>query len=190
MAKGIFSRWRDTRGFNLIEATIALGIAGLVFSAVWAAWGNVTTQNKIRKATEMVTLIVQQIRGAHAARSTLVPSSVSGATFTDALVNAEILPREWQVASGAVQNPWNGNLVITPEQTSSGLYDGINISMTAIQKADCLKLVSNVLGNARAQGLYKIDSITTNGSTKFSDVSGTTCTSTTLNLYFTLKANN
>lgn len=190
MAHGILKRLKAETGFNLIEAALALGISGLVFGAVFAAWGSVTTQNKIRKAQEMVTLAVQQLRGAYTTRNSLTASAVSGADFTNALVNAELLPSAWQQSSGAVLNPWNGNFVVTPAVLTASTYDGINITLTSVEKTDCLRLAANVLGSGKGQGLYQIDSQAITTTTNFTAIQTAVCTATTVSFFFSLKITN
>ena len=177
------NRKQNQLGFNLIEASLVLGIVGLVIGGIFAAWGTVASQQRVRKAADMTTVIVGQIRTAYAARTTFdTTDTASGATFTQALVEANLIPVDYLV-NNSVRNPWGGNVLITPDTT------GMNVSYSAINEADCKKLANMVLGNARNQGLTRIDSTTVNSATNFSAITGTICSGTTLSLYFLLKSN-
>jgi hypothetical protein len=179
----VFTRRQNQFGFNLIEASLVLGIVGLVIGGIFAAWGTVASAQRVRKATDMTTVIVQQIRTTYAARTTFDSSdTASGTTFTQALVAANLIPVEFLVG-GAVKNPWGGNVLVTPDTT------GMTVSYSAVNTADCKKLANMVLGNARSQGLTKIDGTTVDANTTFSSVAGSICKSNTLSLYFLLKSN-
>ena len=177
------NRKQNQLGFNLIEASLVLGIVGLVIGGIFAAWGTVASQQRVRKAADMTTVIVGQIRSAYAARTTFdATDTASGATFTNALVEANLIPVDYLV-NNTVKNPWGGNVLITPDTT------GMNISYSALNSADCKKLANMILGNARNQGLTRIDSTAVNNTTNFSGITGTICSGTTLSLYFLLKSN-
>ena len=177
------TRKQNQLGFNLIEAALVLGIVGLVIGGIFAAWGTVASAQRVRKAADMATVIVGQIRSAYASRTTFDTSdTASGATFTQALVAANLIPVEFLV-NNAVKNPWGGNVLITPDTT------GMNVSYSALSGGDCKKLASMLLGNARNQGLTKIDSQTVDNTTAFSTISGSICSGTSLSFYFLLKSN-
>lgn len=177
------NRKHNQLGFNLIEASLVLGIVGLIIGGIFAAWGTVASQQRVRKAADMTTMIVGQIRSAYASRSTFdTTDTASGATFTQALVAANLIPVEFLV-NNAVKNPWGGNVLITPDTT------GMNVSYSSVNSADCKKLANMILGNARNQGLTKIDAQTVDNTTNFSAIAGSLCSGGTLSLYFLLKSN-
>ncbi len=189
MKKAPFSILRARGGYNLIEAAIVLGIAGLVIGAIFAAWGGVTSANKLRQSEEMMTVIVGQIRTTYGNRNTL--DNVSGGVFTNALLDAALLPDSW-VVNNQILNPYGGNVIITPDTSGvSANKDAMNITFNKLNKADCLKLASNVLGLARTQGLFKINSTTVNETSNFSNISSAVCTSgiNNISFYFKLKQN-
>lgn len=174
-------------GFNLIEASLVLGIVGLVVGGVFAAWSAVDAQNKIRRGTEQATVIVQQVRALYGTRAAL--DSATGAAFTNALMDAEVLPKAWLNDSNQLKNPWGGNVLITPDQFTSGVNDGMNISFNNIPKTACFNFANNILSAARTQGLYKIDSAAVNTTTNFAGIRAGICASSTVNVYFNLKNN-
>ncbi|HVY12933.1 MAG TPA: type II secretion system protein [Alphaproteobacteria bacterium] len=181
---------QNQHGYSLIEAAIVLGIAGLIIGAVFAAWGAVNSQNKLRRAQDEMTVIVNQIRSTYASRSTI--DSASGSDFTNALVNSGLLPDTWvENISGTnkLANPYGGAAVVTPEATGSdsSVKDGMSIAFDNVGKGDCYKLVRNMLGAARTQGLYKIDGADIAANNTFTDIKNSVCTSTTTTFYFKLK---
>jgi type II secretory pathway pseudopilin PulG len=185
-------RFSNQKGYNLIEAAIVLGIAGLVVGAIFAAWGAVTSQNKMRRAQDQITVIVNQIRSTYGNRNTLDNTS-DGTAFTGALLSAGLLPDSWTTSnSSVIGNPYGGNILVTPDSVSSGgSKDAMSIALSGLGQADCYKLASNMVGSGRSQGLYKVNSTAVNNTTKFTDVKSGVCTSTvapnTLTLYFSLK---
>jgi type II secretory pathway pseudopilin PulG len=184
-----FIRRQNDAGVNLIEMALVLGIIGLIVGGIFIAWGSVTTNNKLRDAGNMVTIIIQQVRSVYSNRSSM--ESASGDNFTNALVQAELLPRQWQTSSGAIQNPWGGNVLITPESYSGGsVMDGINISFGMPNQIDCWKFVNNMIGMARGEGLYRVDGVNVNVNTNFASVKSSVCTASSLSLHFTLKSMN
>lgn len=177
------TRKDNQHGFNLIEASLVLGIVGLVIGGIFAAWSTVASQQRVRKAADMTTVIVQQIRTAYASRTTFDTSdTASGATFTQALVTANLIPVEY-IVNSTVKNPWGGNVLITPDTS------GMNISYSSVSSADCKKLASLILGSAKNQGLTRIDSATVDNTTTFASISASICAGGNLSLYFLLKSN-
>lgn len=178
-------RAHNQLGFNLIEAALVLGIVGLVIGGIFAAWGNVESQQRVRRASDMTTTIVQQIRSTYASRTTFdATDTASGATFTAALIAANLIPVEYLSGTNLL-NPWGGTTLITPNTT------GMNISYSTVKKADCLKLANNMLSNGKTNGLTSIGGQAVDNTTVFSSISGSICGTdpSTLNLFFLLKTN-
>lgn len=175
-------------GMTLIEATLVLGVFSLVIGAIFAAWGAVNAQSRLRTGADTITTIVQQVRNTYANRTTL--DAVSGSVFTNALINSEILPKAWLNANNQIQSPWGGIVLITPD-TNAVADDSMNISFAALGQSECLNFVNKMLGVSRSQGLYKINSQAISPTTNFTSISGSVCSSGTaaVNFYFTLKAN-
>lgn len=177
------NRKQNQLGFNLIEAALVLGIVGLVIGGIFAAWGTVASQQRVRKASDMATVIVGQIRSAYASRTTFDSSdTASGTTFTQALVAANLIPVEF-LSGGNVKNPWGGNVLVTPDTT------GMTVRYDTVSSADCKKLANSVLGSARNQGLTLIDGQAITTTTNFASISGNICSNGVLSLYFLLKSN-
>ncbi len=178
-----FARKQNQLGFNLIEASLVLGIVGLVIGGIFAAWSTVASQQRVRKAADMTTVIVGQIRTAYASRTTFdTTDTASGTTFTQALVDANLIPVDY-IVNSTVKNPWGGNVLITPDTT------GMNVSYSSINTSDCKKLASMILGNAKTQGLTRIDSTSITNTTTFASISASICSGGNLSLYFLLKSN-
>lgn len=171
-------------GFNLIEAALVLGVVGLIIGGIFAAWGTVSSQQRVRKAAEMTTTIVAQIRSAYASRTTFDATDVAnaGQVFTNALIAANLIPADL-VVSGYVKNPWNGNILVSPDAS------GMNIVFDNINLADCKKLTSNVLGSGRTQGLTKVAGNAVTASSTFSSLPASVCSGNTVSFYFLLKTN-
>jgi prepilin-type N-terminal cleavage/methylation domain-containing protein len=176
-------RHNNQNGFNLIEAAIVLSIVGIVIAGVFAAWGTVTSQQRVRKATDMTTMVVQQVRTTYATRTSL--ESATGAAFTSALINAELIPSSW-LSGTNVMNPWGGVLLVTPETLSSN--SAMNISFSALTTEDCIKLANQVIINGRTQGLVQVDGTAITNTSTYGALSGI-CGSATLSLHFMLKNN-
>lgn len=175
-------------GFNLIEASLVLGIVGLVVGGIFAAWSSVENNNRIRGGADQATVTLQQIRSLYGNRNQL--DSAPTANFTNALIAGELIPRAWLNDAGVLKNPWGGNLLITPDSYTSGLMDAVNISYTNMKKDTCKNLANRLVNVARTQGLYKIDTTNVSASTNFNSIAGSVCNGGTVSFYFTLKTNN
>ncbi len=179
------TRHDNQLGFNLIEAALVLGIVGLIIGGIFAAWGNVESQQRVRRAADMTTTIVQQIRTTYASRTTFdATDTTSGATFTQALIAANLIPVEY-LSGTTLKNPWGGDTLITPNTT------GMNVSYSLVKKADCLKLAQAMLSTGKTQGLTEISGQAVTNTTQFTTISAAICTTnpSSLNLFFLLKAN-
>ncbi len=188
------TRIANSQGYNLIEAAIVLGVAGLIVAGIFSAWGAVSSQNRMRRAQDQIMVIVNQIRSTYGNRSQM-DNTTDGLAFTNALVNAGLLPDSWisNTTSNALGNPYGGTIVVTPDSMpSSTMKDSMNITLSQVSQKDCYKLASNMVGAARNQGLYKIDSATISTTSTFAQVKNSVCTNATspnsLRLFFSLKS--
>ena len=174
------TRQNNQLGFNLIEAAIVLGIVGLVIGGVFAAWGAVTSQQRVHKASDQTTAIVSQIRSAYASRSTFDSTDQDEDKFTAALVAANLIPIEFMSGTD-VKNPWNGKVTVLPDT------NGMTIKYTNVNKPDCLKLASAILNNAKTQGLTKVGATAVTSTSIFTSLPTTICDASPITFYFTLK---
>jgi hypothetical protein len=149
----------------------------------------------MRRMQDQLTLIVNQIRSTYGNRQSM--ETASAATFTNALVDAGLIPESWRQTDASnnvyLANPYGGNITIMPDKGSASatVNDAINIKVTGVNKADCMKLASNMLGAGRTQGLVKINSSDINNTTVFSDIHNSVCgtgnSSTDVTFLFLLK---
>ncbi|MBI3418562.1 MAG: hypothetical protein HY053_00305 [Proteobacteria bacterium] len=182
---------QNNLGFNLIEAALVLGIAGIVVGGIFAAWGAVSGANRLRRAQDQITVIVNQIRSTYGNRSHL--DDAPAPTFTNALINAGLLPDTWLenlAGTNQISNPYGGNILIEPVSSASGggaSNDAILITFSAVTQADCTKLAANILGAGRTEGLIKINNISVNTSTIFKDIRGSVCGSPGVSFTYMLR---
>lgn len=188
MIRSARTRRPRSAGFNLVEVTIALGIAGLVVGGIFAALSSVNSQSKIKKATEQVTVLVSQVRANYANRGTFGTTDVSAtaAEFTTAIINANLAPGGWlNSAQTSIINPWGGTLTVQAASTTTMTltFNSINTS-----QSDCLALANTVLNIGKTNGLTLIDAQAVNATTTFASVRNNICTNASSNnLSFTFQ---
>jgi prepilin-type N-terminal cleavage/methylation domain-containing protein len=183
-------RPQNNLGFSLIEITIVLGIVGLIVGAVFWAWSSIASNNRVRAATDQMTLIVQQVRSLYGNRASL-DTGVTNTQFTHALVEARALPSEWGYTNGGngVNNPWSGDLTVVPEiHNQAG--DSMVIQFTRVTPNDCVKLMNSALIWGRAQGLWQINTVNVTGNTQMGTNFVNLCVApfVTLDFHFDLKS--
>jgi prepilin-type N-terminal cleavage/methylation domain-containing protein len=174
-------------GFTLIEIALVLGIVGLVVGGIFAAWGSVNAQNRIRSSQEQISLIISQIRNVYGNRAQL--ENTPGATFTNALIEAGLVSESW-LDGNTLRNPFGGTVVVTPDSSAGGaIMDGINITLSNLARPECLRLSAEVLGVGQREGLYKIGSVAVNDTTVYSNITAACPTTTpiTIGYFFKLK---
>jgi prepilin-type N-terminal cleavage/methylation domain-containing protein len=155
-------------GFTLIEMALVLGIVGLVMGGIFAAWGAVSSQNKLRSSEEQISLLLGQIRNVYGNRSEL--ETATGDAFTNALIQAGLVSESW-VDGNVIRNPYGGNVVLAPDSSTGGAtQDGINITLSNLARSDCLRLANEILGIARREGLYKIGAVAVNDTTVYNNI--------------------
>lgn len=144
------TRTPGLRGFSLTEAAIVLGIAGLVFAAIWTAAGTVSRKNSLRQASDSIVKIVQNTRLLYQERNDFPASSV-GTDITNVLVRAGVFPAELFEASTPTipRTPWGTEMNI---QVTTRRSFTVELEPT-LPDTTCLQLVSAMIGPGREPGL-------------------------------------
>jgi len=137
------------RAFTLVEATLVLGISGIVLAGIWLVAGNVHNNIKMEHVVNEIWTISNNIRDAYTGQAKAIS--------TAAMTCAGIFPES--VMRGAFANPsctggnkrlpmneWDGN--ITTNLFSSGNYYYFDIDYyfpgtVANNKEKCIKLLSH-----------------------------------------------
>lgn len=183
------TRRNQQLGFNLIEASIVLGIVGLVLAGVFAAWSTVTSQQRVRKGADMAIVIVQQVRNAYGSRTSFSTTDTTApdTDFTRALVMGGIVPSDYVTAANdSIKSPWGGDVRVKALDATN-----MTVSFYNVNKPDCKKLANAILGVGRTQGLTFIDGAAITTATTFSSIEAGVCTTNTapLVLRFLLRSN-
>jgi prepilin-type N-terminal cleavage/methylation domain-containing protein len=109
------------RGFSLTEFAIVLGVAGIILSGVWALASNINSNAKQEKFSEMLNVIVGNIRGNYVGKTyfdtTLTPTVGAVTGMMPILTSLNVFPGDAVHVSGGV------SVVDSPfgEQSTTGL---------------------------------------------------------------------
>lgn len=135
------------RGFNLVEATIVLGVVGLIIGGIWVAASAVTTTRR----TEEINLAIPQLFSAlqrfsegggpnwtqRASVGPIVASSISGITY-----NNQESSTWFKSSYGVVSVFWGGPAGI---MDSPSPYDTvIGVTFYDLPKDVCLRVVNRL----------------------------------------------
>ena len=93
---------RHLRGFSLIELAIVLGVMGIILGSIWMMAGDMRNNVKQEKFSEMLSVIVGNIRGNYAGKPYFDHTQVS--KMMPNLVNLNVFPSDavHQVSGGGV----------------------------------------------------------------------------------------
>jgi hypothetical protein len=159
-----------SRGFNLIEAAIVLGVVGLIIGGVFVVWASIDTGNKIRRATEEITIIVNTVRNNYSNRATMEVGDI-----TAGIVAGEMVPRAY-ISGANILTPWTGpgqGQGLTVEGISAGSRFRISVNNVG-PREHCFALATSVLAAAKTNGLRNIGGVNV-GPTSTSATNGTMC---------------
>jgi len=177
---------RFNAGFNLIEATIVMGIVGIVMGGVFVAWSAINTNTRVRNAAEQATIIIQQIRSTYANRNDF-GADISAVDFASALFNSDLIPQQWNVG-GLIRNPFGGLTNVTATNATSTFA----LDFTGVNRQECIQLVSKLQASSFDQGLTTINGTNVvNNFASLVTISDTICPNNVTNASFTynLKTN-
>lgn len=171
--KQIHSR-NTQRGMTLIEMMVVLILIILVVAAAASRIGGVFGKSEIADTvTNLNTLLVNT--------KTLRSAGGYGATGTDlvpTLIAVNGVPKAMPIQSGAIKNPWNGDVSVT----STGA--GFQITTGSVPKDACVELANKVSrGGAVSTKINSAAAVVGEVSTI---AAGTSCSSDSNTLTFTV----
>ena len=128
------------RGFTLTEIAIVLGIIGTILGTIWVAASNVSTNQKVSKATSELLTISQNIQNIYAMRHTMT----TGGDNTITLMNMGVFPAD-MIVGGQPVSPWGTPVEIYgawPDNTHFIIeFDGQDRGRTSIASKYCAPLL-------------------------------------------------
>lgn len=131
-----------TRGFNLVEAAIVLGVVGLVIGGIWIAASAASETYKVNKSVEGMFQTSRNIQ------NTIPKSNASvignNGDMVPIVINANLAPADW-VKNGTLVNPFGGSIDI---YNVSGDWR-YTISFNNVPKSACIKMLRRMseIGN-------------------------------------------
>jgi hypothetical protein len=148
---------RSERGMTLTEAAIFLGIAGVVFAAIWAAAAQVSFNRNITGTLGEIMQVTQNIRGLYSRQSGFSGSSGfdTGSEITEAMIKAEVVPPE-------MIDPANNAELLSRWNTPVHINIGSDLTSFEIEFADtlptdvCRDMTSRAIGPGRDHGLLEV----------------------------------
>lgn len=153
-----------TKGFNLIEAAIVLGIVGLVVGGIWVAATSVYANLRSKQSTDTLLSVVQGVRALFATSSS---TGVANATdLTPVLAQSNVLPSNTLTAlpgattSANTVNAWGGNLAVFSTNNNNGVAQGgFQVQFTRVPSSACVDFISRNVGQGRDTGMYHVDGV-------------------------------
>jgi len=122
------------RAFSLLEATIVLGIVGLVVGAIWVAASTVAARQKVNKAIDLVLYTSEKARA-------LVSASMETANWADiepTLAQAGAAPAD-AIVGNQIQSPWGTSVTIG---TTAGSVVQLDIAVPDSQS--CIQMAKKL----------------------------------------------
>ena len=132
---------RRRKGLTLIEAAMVLTVLALVVAGVMLFYQNATTSQKISQAAGQISSIQQAVR-----------SMFAGQSSYEGLQNANIitaLPRSMISGTDGIRNAFNGNVVVAPASSGTGLSaNAFTISFAGLPVDACVRLAAIDIGRS------------------------------------------
>jgi prepilin-type N-terminal cleavage/methylation domain-containing protein len=145
------------KGFTLVEASIVLGIMGLILAAVWVAAGTVYKNQRVASASTYLLQIAQAVRNMYSGNQVLATD-----TTLSQWIAAGAIPKDAVVNNTATSNPWGGETNVTVSDTTT-----FSVLFTKVPKAACIDLLMRNTGSGRDTGLQVAGVGAVNSSTSF-----------------------
>jgi len=116
---------RATRGANLTETTIVLGIIGILLGGIWAMIGDMRNSVKQQKFAELLTTVVDNIRGNYTGKAFFETTQIStggGVTgMMPRLKDMNVFPGEMvQTGVDGIASPFGANTFFVCGWRSTG----------------------------------------------------------------------
>jgi len=146
------------RGYTLLEATVVLGITGIVMAGLWGAVANVSKKSQINETVGQMMQIVQNVRSLYA-NSAYFSAAVMGTDITNKMIKAEAIPVALvnQTTGTTLRTAWNTPVVITAAVTAAPTPSRFEIKFQDTLANDvCISLIAATIGTARAKGLFEV----------------------------------
>lgn len=192
---------RSKNGFNLIEATIVLGVVGLVIGGIWVAAAAVSFKHNINSLTTAIAQTVSGIKekGGRTYWVQIAATSTGTETsLTQAVYEMGIIPRGFLYTGAYYMEPYFGKLMFdvflytgadqrdinilleTPDSSPMGQSLCINLSRSLIQAfyntGPANPVMSPTISNALVIFGGSTTELALNSTTTLSEI-GTACTS-------------
>ena len=128
-------------GFTLLELLLVIGVAALLLIGGIATYRLVSDGNKTTEATRLLLTLRQELQTMGQQQG----GTYNGLGYTSTS-NVQTQPL---VASGVLRlnqrNPFNGNIIVTPQTSAEGVTDGnVDVEFGNISKPACIKLVQAI----------------------------------------------
>jgi competence protein ComGC len=137
-----------TRGFNLIEIAIVLGIAGLVIGGIWIAANAVQANIRKSDGSKGLVQIVQNTRNLFANQSPAVDTDI-----VPELISARAIPADYARTTTAT-NPWGG--AVTVALSGPGPANMIDVAFAAMPREVCIELATRNTAVSGPAGLTQL----------------------------------
>lgn len=141
MASG---RTNHKRGFTLVEASIVLGVVGLVIGGIWMASSELRLSQKVNTAQDEILSVVQHARSLYSSGHIADPGEEVQGVF----INMGVFPKQ-MVSGSNVVSPWDTTVSVSVAD------DQLDLAFADIPKAACVKLAMGLAAKDAEMGLSR-----------------------------------
>ncbi len=148
-----------TRGFNLIEAAIVLGVIGLVLGGIWIS------ANALRTRMQMADIQSMVVTARAGAQNLFRSQCLSASNLTDTLHLAGLVPASsYDAGNVAVSLPWTGSYMQYLTGGGVSCTEEFWVDMYNLPVSPCIELVSRISSAVPPGDLLDIE-VTGSGTT-------------------------
>lgn len=147
-------------GFSLTEATVVLGIAGLVIGSIWTATGAAYNKFKSQKMTQQIGTIVQNMANLFPSGTRITPADT---TFENAMIRSGVVPTDMVLQISGVptiKSPYGARVELS-SRVGAERDIIIQISFPYTER-ECISFVSSIanqnsqLIQAKVNGYFRL----------------------------------
>ena len=136
---------KASKGFNLIESALVLGVVGLVLGGSWVAISTVRENLQVKTIREGIISTVGNIQNLISISQS---EAIGSSNITNSLIASQVFPKDWIKNSTTAQTPYGHNLGIY-NFASNPRFDLI---VKRVSSSVCAQLITSISVMAAQSG--------------------------------------